>query len=607
MTIYLSSALTTVGVVRLFMEVYSLPPAIFPVVVVLLTCGVASTFLFAWFHGSGGIQRVQGREIGLHAFVLIVASVLSFRFSGPRSLPSPILNTKTIAVLPFENISDDKEDEYFTDGVTEDILTQLSKIGDLRVISRTSVMKYKKTLKSVKEIAGELQAGSILEGSVRRVGDRIRIVGQLIDATTDEHIWAETYDRDLSDIFAIQTDVAQRIAAELRARLSPDENQRIAAHPTMSLEAYGYYLRGRDYYYRYTKENNERAIELFRKALSIDTAYALTYAGMADAYSRRQYYDFSPRSSQYKDSSFALAMKAISIDPNLAEGHKALGDVYDSREEYRHALAQYMKAVDLNPNYAPAIANIGHEYFRLGIFDEALRWMKNAMTVEPGTARWSSNVGLQYFYLGEDSLATIWMRKALTLQPEFFFPEIILTYIDLYAGRFDSAETRIERVIGGHPGALYVCQAGGDVALIKGNYARARTLYEKEIELSSPQSQSGIELAYVLMKLQWEKDAHALLDSIVTPEAEDLSQYYDGSLTYYYAGAYCLVHKYQTATALIHKATELGFIEYRWIMIDPLIDPLRNTTEFQKLLTLLEGQQMEMKNRVRARETASAL
>lgn len=602
MAIYVSSALTAIAVVRLFTDVYSLPPLIFPVVVVLLTCGVASAFLIAWFHGAADTQRIRAHEIGLHAIVLVIAVILSFRVGGTRPRISSTLDPRTVAVLPFENMSGNKEDEYFTDGVTEDILTQLSKIGDLKVISRTSVMRYKETVKTIGEIAAELQAGSILEGSVRRVGERVRIVGQLINAATDEHIWAEAYDRKLSDIFAIQTDVAQRIAGELKARLSPDETRRLTTQPTNSLEAYGYYLRGRDYYYRYTKENNERAIELFWKALSLDTNYALANAGLSGAYSRRQYYDFSPSSSRSGDSAFALAMKSIAIDPNLAEGHKALGDVYDSREEYRAALAQYMKAVELNPNYAPAIANTGHEYFRLGMFDEALQWMRKAMTVEPGTARWSSNIGLQYFYLGYDSLATVWLRKALTLQPEFFFPEIILTYIDLYAGRYDSAESRIERVIAAHPGALYVCQAGGDVALIRGKLARARTLYEKEMELSSVQSQAGIQTAYVLMKLGREKDARALLDSILTPDADDLSQYHDGSLTYYYACAYCLVHNYPKATELLNKAMELGFVEYRWIVIDPLIDPLRETRDFKEIMASLNHQHQEMRKRVEQRE-----
>ncbi|MCI0615261.1 tetratricopeptide repeat protein, partial [bacterium] len=211
---------------------------------------------------------------------------------------------------------------YFTDGMTEDIITQLSKIGELKVISRTSIMQYKNSNKGLREIAQELKVGNILEGSVRKEGNQLRITGQLIDAQTDEHIWAETYDRNLEDVFEVQSDVAQQIASALKAKLSSKEKELVEKKPTENLAAYDYYLKGRDYYGRYHKQDNETAIEMFQKALKLDPNFALAYAGLADAYARRTMFGFP---ETWNDSAFEASSKAIALDPNLPEGYKALG------------------------------------------------------------------------------------------------------------------------------------------------------------------------------------------------------------------------------------------------------------------------------------------
>ena len=215
------------------------------------------------------------------AALLVVAAVLLWRTRGGKTVaPSASApDRKSVAVLPFQNLSPDPENAFFADGMTEDILTQLAKIRDLKVISRSSVMRYKGTQKPIQTIAAELGVATVLEGSVRRAGNRVRIVGQLIDARTDEHLWAETYDRELKDVFAIQSEVAQRIAAALKATLSPAEKKRIEQSPTQNLAAYDLYLKGRELYNRYRKADNEAAIELFQKALELDPAFALGYAG----------------------------------------------------------------------------------------------------------------------------------------------------------------------------------------------------------------------------------------------------------------------------------------------------------------------------------------
>ncbi|MFN2176573.1 MAG: protein kinase domain-containing protein, partial [Anaerolineales bacterium] len=213
--------------------------------------------------------------------LFIILAVLSYIFIPSKP---PYVQNRSIAVLPFKNLSDSKEDEYFSDGITEDILTQLSKISDLKVISSTTIMQYKNTKKSIREIGKELNVAVVLEGSVRHSGDRIRISSQLIDSKEDKHLWAETYDREMKDVFAIQSDVAKHIAAAMKTELSPAERERIERIYTKSTDAYRLYLKGRFYWNKRTAPDLQKAIDYFNQAIEKDSYYALAYQGLADSY-----------------------------------------------------------------------------------------------------------------------------------------------------------------------------------------------------------------------------------------------------------------------------------------------------------------------------------
>lgn len=595
--IYFTSSITVLGSVNLFSGVYHLPVIVFDCVLTVIICSIPAIIVYAWHHNLEGKQKIQKKEIIIYSISLLVTViiiVLITGISGSRLLPR---DAKTIAILPFENLSGNKEDEYFSDGIMEDILTQLSKISDLRVISRTSMMQYKNTKKNLRQIGEELNVATILEGSVRRSGDRIRIVGQLINARKDEHIWAETYDRELKDIFAIQTEVAKNIAASLQAILSPKELEQIENKSTANLDAYTFYLRGRDYFYRYTSLDNEKAIELFRSALKLDPNYALAYAGLAGAYGRKQYYDYT---QDWIDSALTLGNKAISINHDLAEGYKALGDAYTSKGNNPAALTQYIKAVELNPNYGAAIANIGYIYYQYGSFDEALKWTKKAVDRDPGFARWSSNVGLQYFSLGFDSLASVWLNKSLILQPEFFFPNIVLSYIDLYANRFDAARARINKLQSNYSNVPTVFETAGDIELVAGNFKLAKQYYENTAKLTSLMGAAGIKLSYVLIKLNQRAEAQKILRDYLTPDMEDPNQFSDGSMTYYTAVAYCLSQRNQMALKFLQRSLELGFREYRWAVIDPLMSSLSDDEKYKSLINTLKSKITAMRNRVKA-------
>jgi len=226
-TIHISTSLTTIGAINLIGSKYNFPPEIFDIAFIIAVCGLPITIVFAWFHTAHQNQKFKSGE---NVFYVAMFAIMLFLLINRLFLSSENVikvEEKSIAVLPFKNFSDSKEGEYFFDGVTEDILTQLSKVHSLKVISRTSVMKYKDSKKNIREIAKELGVESILEGSVRRSNGRVRIVGQLIDAQSDKHIWADSYDRELKDIFEIQSEVAKKIADALMVTLTKNEKERI--------------------------------------------------------------------------------------------------------------------------------------------------------------------------------------------------------------------------------------------------------------------------------------------------------------------------------------------------------------------------------------------
>ncbi|MGY8781043.1 MAG: hypothetical protein ACKVJJ_05215 [Fidelibacterota bacterium] len=299
--------------------------------------------------------------------------------------PEPV-NDKSIAVLPFENLGQAGDDEYFADGMTEDILTELSKIKDLLVISRTTIMKYKGSNKTLKEIGKELDVANILEGSIRRVGGRVRITGQLINARNDQHLWAEKYDRDIEDIFAVQDEVATAIANALRIKLSDEEVRMISASQTESVDAYDSYIKARSLAYTYEMSKMPQAIKYYKTAIKIDPNYALPYAGIARV--RMTQFHF-----QYMDTELAAmalreakeyAEKAVALGPNEAEAHFALGFYYNAIDSFDLAFTSFKKAIFLNPSHAHAHDEIADVYvYKYGDFNQAIPWYNKALKRDP--------------------------------------------------------------------------------------------------------------------------------------------------------------------------------------------------------------------------------
>lgn len=305
------------------------------------------------------------------ALVLGLGSYGLYYLGGQGNKIAPTLD-RSIAVMPFVNMSSDKEQEYFSDGLTEDIITQLSKIKSLKVISRTSVMQYKEKPKPLKEVGKELGVAAILEGSVQRAGDQVRITAQLIMAETDEHIWAESYDRPMKDIFAVQREVATAIAAVLKATLSGKEIQQLDKLPTSSLTAYDQYLKGKYLTERRTKEDMANAIEFFKKAITEDSVFVDAISALADAYllSSSRGYDDPKRMFPVAEK---LTNKALRLQPASGPAHASRGFLLEQNYDYHGAEIEFRKSIELEPNQSNVYNWLAHIKEAMGDCEEAIK------------------------------------------------------------------------------------------------------------------------------------------------------------------------------------------------------------------------------------------
>ncbi|HEY5968053.1 MAG TPA: adenylate/guanylate cyclase domain-containing protein [Chitinophagaceae bacterium] len=336
-------------------------------------------------------EKIEGRVVDITAkrnqkairkWILVSAAAIVITLIA-LLLPGLLKNNsvftgsdKSIAVLPFDNISNDTLQQYFSDGITEDIITQLSKIADLKVISRTSVMEYKNNKKNIKKIAEELGVATILEGSVRKEGDKVRITAQLINAKTDKHIWAETYDRNASEVFAIQSEVAQQIANKLNVKLTTEEGKRIIEKATDNVEAYEDYLRAK-------KLPWSQRIEPLLNAIKKDPDFSLAWAELASAYSKIPFRNQSEK-PYYVRKSLDAALTSVALGPERSETHMILGDVLKiSTLSPALAIKELNKSIALNPNNAEAHVYLAFAQMEMGSFAEAKKNLQKAKVLDP--------------------------------------------------------------------------------------------------------------------------------------------------------------------------------------------------------------------------------
>jgi len=366
---------------------------------------------------------------------VIVAVYAYEKFGQPSAGEAAFSSSPSIAVLPFENRSADPADIYFVDGIHDDILTSLANIASLRVISRTSVERFRDTDKSMKEIGAELNVVAILEGGVQRAGDTIRVNVQLIDVATDSHLWADTFDRQLTaeNVFAIQSEIATTIAEELRATLSPEEETRLARLPTESLEAYEAYLLGKQRIQRRSGASLERAVNHFEDAIRLDPDFALAYVGLADSYMLMGSSLYGNRSrDEMLQPAMAAVSKAIEIDPNNGEAHATLAMIHNDFRTDVDPEPLFRRAIDMNPNYAPARQFYAEFLNRQDRKDEAMTQMQFALRLDPLSPIINVLLAGYYSARGQPNDARARILRAIEIDPQFArgYGELSFNYRD---------------------------------------------------------------------------------------------------------------------------------------------------------------------------------
>jgi adenylate cyclase len=424
------------------------------------------------------IGRRELKNVG--GTVEVFRAVLPWESPGtPDSKPIP----KRIAVLPFLNISPDPKDEYFADGLAEELIARLSKSGGLEVIARTSIMKYKNKATSASQIGAELGAGTLLEGSVRKAGKKIRVTVQLIDSSTESHLWAEDYDRDLEDIFAVQTDIAEKVTRSLEVRLMPRERSDIERKPTESIEAYTLYLKGRLIWFEFSQSAFKRALKYFEKAIQLDDDFALAQAGLADCYSLLGDMGYLPQGEAIALAESA-ARKAVELDPRLAEAHLALGPPHYHRYDWKGTEAEILRAIELKPSYALAHAWYGVLLRVKGNLDRALEEFRRARDLDPLSANMSNYLANTLYCAHRYDEAIEQSRHTLELDPANIRARSVLGFVYLQKSMFKEALEEMRVVVGSDPEDLDALSDLGVAYAISGKKEEAKKIV-RQLESAS--------------------------------------------------------------------------------------------------------------------------
>ena len=354
-------------------------------------------------------------KIGLGLIGVLILAGLWYLIPSPK-FQKP--NVCSIAVLPFDNLTGQPENQYFCDGIMEDILTQLSYVPELQVTSRTSSMKYLHASIGIPDIARELGVNFIMEGSVRKDPNSVLVTVQLIDARDDAHLWSGRYVKELSmdNIWNIQNEIARNVAVNLQIKISPGELKWINSIPTEDYIAYDLYLKGREYYRRYYPEDNEIAIQLYKKAIDLDTAFALSYAGLSDCYAQKVL-RFG-RGREMLDSAEYYAKLSILYDESLAEGYKTLGLIERTKNNIGLAISYTSKAVSINSNFSDAISNLGFFLITKGDFIDGKPYLQKAITLNPGDPEPLNYMAIMYYYMGDYEKSKMYFARTLDLEPD---------------------------------------------------------------------------------------------------------------------------------------------------------------------------------------------
>jgi TolB-like protein/Tfp pilus assembly protein PilF len=545
-----------------FLEI---PNWVVRLVIVLIAIGFPIALVIAWaFEATPeGIKRTEvadampaAKSQKKHAwiYVIVIGAAMSAglfflgRYTAASknaiNLPNE-LSAKSIAVLPFDNLSRDPDNAFFAEGVQDEILTRLAKVADLKVIARTSTQKFKSSPENLPDIAKQLGALNILEGSVQKANDQVRENVQLINALTNSHLWAEIYDRKLNDIFAVESDIAKTIADTLQAKLTGSEKQMMAAQPTNDTTAYELYHKGLSFWGQRSGDNLPKSIAFYEQAIARDPNYALAYGGLANSYILLPYYTATPLHDAATKAR-AAALKALQLNPNLAEGHIALGKIISFDDmDLAGAGREFQRAIELQPNNATAHHWYGNgPLAALGKFEQAIAEGKKAVELDPLSPIINADHGNNLYYARRYDEAIAQLRKAVELDPAFFY-----THYNL-----------------------------GLALEAKGDLPGAIAEYEKATQLSD----DPFVLALLAAAKAKSGDKNAAEQALT--ELERISQSREG-LAYGRAVLYLsLGEKEQALHWLEQSFADRDGSNIGYVKVEPLLDPIRGDPRFEALV-----------------------
>lgn len=396
------------------------------------------------------LQSVLQLPRGVQALVIVILVLLGgwILWLGMRETETAPLDKSRIAVLPFVNLSADADHSYFADGMTEELITQLSQIRGLTVIARTSVMKYKGTVQDVATIGRELQVGTILEGSVRQVDNQVRITAQLVDVASQGHLWSHEYDRELKGVFEIQSDIATRVAQQLTGQMTAGERRRIEGQGAGDLEAYTLYLRGRYFRNQWTEESLRRAVVHFEQAVDRDPKYALAYAGIADVYLLLPFFAATTRPTEVYPRAMAAVEQALQHGDTFASVHTTVASAkLWYTWDWAGAESAFKRALALSPNDAATHRRYAWYLITMGRLKDAIAVMHRAQELNPLSAGITKNVGLVFYFAREYDQAIAQFRAALDLDPNFRTGYSGLAYAYVQQGRYAEALAACEQML----------------------------------------------------------------------------------------------------------------------------------------------------------------
>ena len=456
---------------------------------------------------------------------------------------SGVLPIRSLAVLPLANLSGDPSQSYFADGMTEALITSLAQIGKLRVISRTSMMQYQGTRKSLPRIARELNVDAVLEGSVLRSDDRVRITAQLIQAPTDRHLWAESYERDLRDILGVQNEIAREVANQIRIMLTPEEHARLKMLRQVDPQAHELLLKGRYYRNKRSEESVRKGLTYFESAIKNDPGWADGYVGVADCYNILGYYNSIAPKEAYSRSQSA-AQKALDLDPTLAESYTALAVVKRDYEwDWAGAEALFQRGIDLNPGYADAYHWRGTLFGMQRRYTEAIREKEKALSMDPLSVIFRTDVGRVHYFQCHYDEAIQNYQAAIEIDPHFFFVYLLLAQACLQKGMFKPAFTALKTAN----------ELTGDSAFAQARLAQGFAFATKRDK------------------------AQDLLQRLQARSGRDYVSAYDLALVHVGLG------ERDEALSLLEHALEQRSIWMGYLDVEPQLDAVRNDTRFEHL------------------------